>query len=99
MSNPVSADLESDVQTIVDPRDAAESAGLIYVSDEEPGIRRKRAGKGFAYVKPNGEALRDPATLARIRKLAIPPAYTDVWICPKPNGHLQRSEERRVGKE
>src|SRR3954447_4971760 len=99
MSDLKSADPESDVQTIVDPRDAAESAGLIYVSDEEPGIRRKRAGKGFAYVKPNGEPLRDPAALERIRKLAIPPAYTDVWICPKANGHLQATGRDAKGRK
>ena len=74
---------------IVDPKDAAESAGLIYVSDEEPGIRRKKAGKGFTYIEPGGGKVEDEATLKRIRKLAIPPAYTNVWICTKANGHLQ----------
>jgi DNA topoisomerase-1 len=90
---------DADVQTIVDPRDAAESAGLIYVSDEERGIRRKRAGKGFTYVKPNGEPVRDAATLERIRKLAIPPAYTDVWICPKANGHIQATGRDAKGRK
>ena len=85
----MSLEQDAEVQTIVDPRDAAESAGLTYVSDEERGIRRKRAGKGFTYLKPNGEPVRDAATLERIRKLAIPPAYTDVWICSKANGHIQ----------
>ena len=75
--------------TVVDPRDAAESAGLTYVSDEEPGIRRRRAGKGFTYKTPDGQVVRDEATLKRIRSLAIPPAWTDVWICPEPNGHVQ----------
>src|SRR5919206_1541244 len=74
---------------VVDPREAAESAGLVYVSDEEPGIRRRRAGKGFTYKGPDGRSVRDEATLARIRSLAIPPAWTDVWICPDPNGHIQ----------
>src|SRR5215217_9024456 len=74
---------------IVDPKDAAESAGLIYVSDEEPGIRRKKAGKGFTYIEPGGGKVEDEATLKRIHKLAIPPAYTNVWICTKANGHLQ----------
>jgi len=59
-------------EVIVDPRDAAESAGLVYVSDEEPGIRRKKAGKGFAYVRPGGGKVDDATTLKRIRKLAIP---------------------------
>src|SRR5829696_2656504 len=88
-----------EVQTIVDPRDAAEAAGLIYVSDEEPGIRRKRAGKGFTYVKPNGEPVRDTKELERIRKLAIPPAWTDVWICPRANGHLQATGRDAKGRK
>ena len=53
------------------------------------GIRRRRAGKGFTYVGPDGLKVTDAATLARIRALAIPPAWTDVWICPYPNGHIQ----------
>ncbi|MGV3572750.1 MAG: DNA topoisomerase IB, partial [Ramlibacter sp.] len=72
-----------------DPREAAETAGLVYVSDEDRGIRRERQGEAFAYFKPNGDLLQDEAQLERIRKLAIPPAYSDVWICPKANGHLQ----------
>jgi DNA topoisomerase-1 len=68
---------------------SAEAAGLHYVSDVEPGIRRRRVGKGFSYVAPDGDAVRDEATLARIRSLAIPPAYRDVWICPDPQGHIQ----------
>ncbi|MEJ7746968.1 MAG: DNA topoisomerase IB [Luteimonas sp.] len=68
---------------------AAKDAGLVYVSDNAPGILRTRAGKAFAYRAPNGKPVRDAATLERIRRLAIPPAYIDVWICAKPNGHLQ----------
>ncbi len=82
-------DAKTAALAVVDPRDAAESAGLAYVSDEEPGIRRRKAGKGFAYLRPDGSKVRDPATLKRIRKLAIPPAYTDVWICPRADGHIQ----------
>ena len=74
--------------SIVDPRDAAETAGLVYVSDEEPGIRRKKSGKGFTYLRPDGKKVEDKATLDRIRSLAIPPAYTDVWICSKASGHV-----------
>jgi DNA topoisomerase IB len=59
------------------------------VSAEEPGIRRVRNGKGFTYFDPDGKAIRDEAALLRIRKLAIPPAYQDVWICVNPRGHLQ----------
>jgi len=84
---------------VVDPRDAAENAGLIYVSDEEPGIRRKRAGKGFTYVGPDGKKVEDKATLARIKSLAIPPAYTDVWICPKANGHIQATGRDAKGRK
>lgn len=67
----------------------AREAGLIHVSDVEPGIRRRRAGRGFAYVDAAGAIVRDAATLQRIRALAIPPAYTDVWICAHARGHLQ----------
>ena len=69
--------------------EAVEEAGLVYVSDASPGIRRERRGEGFAYFKPKGEPVTDERTLARIRSLAIPPAYERVWICAKANGHLQ----------
>ncbi|HEX2219150.1 MAG TPA: hypothetical protein VHG35_10115 [Gemmatimonadales bacterium] len=59
------------------------------MSDTMPGISRKRAGTGFTYVGPDGRRITDKKELARIRSLAIPPAYTDVWICPHPNGHIQ----------
>jgi DNA topoisomerase I len=93
--------LEDDVESgaVVDPREAAESAGLIYVSDEEPGIRRRKAGKGFTYVKPDGGTVKDPVTLKRIRSLAIPPAYTDVWICAKANGHIQATGRDAKGRK
>jgi DNA topoisomerase-1 len=86
-------------ENVVDPRDAAETAGLRYVSDEEPGIRRKKAGKGFAYVGPDGKKIADEATLARIRSLAIPPAYTDVWICPRADGHIQATGRDAKGRK
>jgi DNA topoisomerase-1 len=70
-------------------RQAAAEAGLRHVSDAEPGLRRRRSGQGFAYADASGRAVRDAATLARIRALAIPPAWTDVWICASANGHLQ----------
>ena len=73
----------------VDPAVSARSAGLRYVHHDGPGIRRVRAGKGFRYVDSEGRAVRDPETLRRIRSLVLPPAWTDVWICPIPNGHLQ----------
>src|SRR5690606_12426729 len=67
----------------------ADRAGLIYVGDGDRGIRRRRQGRGFGYRDAEGRAVRDRDTLARIRALAIPPAWTDVWICADPRGHLQ----------
>jgi len=80
-------------------REAAACAGLLYVSDEEPGIRRRRAGKGFTYTWPDGAKVTEEETLARIRKLAIPPAYTDVWICTDPDGHLQATGRDARGRK
>ncbi|PAU97778.1 DNA topoisomerase I [Paracoccus salipaludis] len=85
--------------SIVDPQDAAISAGLVYVSDSEPGITRRRAGKGFSYRDPEGRAVKDRETLDRIRSLAIPPAYTDVWICADPNGHIQATGRDARGRK
>jgi DNA topoisomerase-1 len=68
---------------------AARAAGLVYVGDDEPGIRRRRAGAGFVYIAPSGRRIRAAAELARIRALAVPPAWKDVWICPDPRGHIQ----------
>ena len=92
-------DVNASSENVVDPRDAAESVGLVYVSDESPGIRRRKAGKGFAYLKPDGSRLTEPAALGRIKSLAIPPAYTDVWICPKPNGHIQATGRDAKGRK
>jgi DNA topoisomerase I len=78
-----------EVQTIVDPKDAAESAGLRYVSDTRPGIRRRKSGKGFTYSRADGSRLTEGEVLSRIKSLAIPPAWTDVWICPFADGHIQ----------
>ena len=69
-------------------RDAA-AIGLRYVSPDEPGIERRRAGRGFSYVGVDGRPIRSADELTRIRAIAIPPAWTDVWICPRPDGHLQ----------
>ena len=75
----------------IDPvlRSEVRAAGLRYVSDDQPGIARQRRGKGFGYVDAKGLRITDKEVLARIRALAIPPAYVDVWICSNPNGHLQ----------
>jgi Topoisomerase IB len=86
-------------QPSADPLDSAEAAGLRYVSDGSPGIHRRRAGRGFGYVGPDGRRVRDRAVLERIRRLAIPPAYTDVWICPMPNGHLQATGRDARGRK
>ena len=74
---------------VADPVEAAEEAGLRYVSDDQPGYSRKRNGDGFNYFDTEGKPIRDEQRILRINRLAIPPAYTDVWICPSPNGHIQ----------
>ncbi|WP_427912890.1 DNA topoisomerase IB [Ramlibacter sp. MMS24-I3-19] len=84
---------------LVDPEDAARSAGLRYVSDEQPGISRVKAGEGFSYRKSNGSTVTDERTLERIRKLAIPPAWTDVWICNAADGHLQATGRDVKGRK
>ena len=71
-------------EPITDPTESAKAAGLRYVSDTQPGIYRKRQGRGFRYVDPDGKPVRDKETLARIRSLVIPPAWKDVWICQNP---------------
>jgi DNA topoisomerase-1 len=84
----------------VEPGSAhARSAGLSYSSDERPGITRRAAGSGFAYRTPSGAALRDRRKLARIRGLAIPPAWQDVWICPDARGHLQATGRDARGRK
>lgn len=81
------------------PARVARAAGLRHVSDDQPGFRRRRAGRGFSYVRPGGEPVRDKAALARIRALAIPPAWRDVWICPDPQGHLQATGRDARGRK
>lgn len=77
----------------------ATDAGLRYVTDAEPGFRRRRSGKGFAFLDARGKRISDKATLERIRALAIPPAYTDVWICADARGHLQASGRDARGRK
>lgn len=81
------AKIEDIVST--DPVQMAENAGLIYMNDRKPGIRRKLKGDHFVFFGVSGKAITDEKEIKRIRALAVPPAYKDVWICPKPNGHLQ----------
>jgi DNA topoisomerase-1 len=77
----------------------ARSAGLRWVADTHPGLRRLRAGRGFKYVQASGRPLGDARALARIRSLAIPPAWTDVWICPDPRGHIQATGRDAKGRK
>ncbi len=82
-----------------DPQQSAISAGLRYVTDTRPGITRKRAGRGFHYTMPDGQSAHDRDTLARIKSLVIPPAWTDVWICPTPKGHIQATGRDARGRK
>jgi DNA topoisomerase-1 len=82
-----------------DPLESAQAVGLRYVSDAIPGIQRRRAGKGFTYIGPDGKPVRDKATLQRIKSLVIPPAWTDVWICPRADGHLQATGRDAKGRK
>lgn len=82
-----------------DARAVARAAGLRYATDARPGITRRRSGRGFSYRDADGGTIRDRETLARIRALAIPPAWTDVWICPWPNGHIQASGRDARGRK
>ncbi|MFN3648344.1 MAG: DNA topoisomerase IB [Armatimonadota bacterium] len=80
-------------------RETARAAGLRYVSDERPGIRRRRCGRGWSYLGPDGATVRDERTLRRIRSLVIPPAWRDVWICPIPHGHIQATGRDEKGRK
>src|SRR6185369_15553072 len=80
-------------------RTAASRAGLRYVSDAANGITRRRAGGGWVYYLPNGSRIRDAAIRKRLNTLAIPPAWTDVWICPDPDGHIQATARDARGRK
>jgi len=82
-----------------DPADSAQAAGLRYVSDTQPGIHRHKHGKAFRYTNASDSPLRDPETLSRIKSLVIPPAWTDVWICANPRGHLQATGRDARGRK
>jgi len=75
------------------------AAGLRHVTDSGPGIRRRRSGRGFSYVGLDGKPIRDRDEIRRIRSLVIPPAWVDVWICPKPNGHIQATGRDARGRK
>jgi len=84
---------------LLDPMASAQAVGLRHVSDEWPGLTRKKAGKQFTYWKPDGSKLTDDRTLGRIKALVIPPAWTAVWICASPNGHLQATGRDAKGRK
>jgi DNA topoisomerase-1 len=81
------------------PLRAAREAGLTYTTDSEPGFRRVRHGRGFAYLDTDGRPVRDADTLERIKSLAVPPAWKDVWICARPRGHLQATGRDARGRK
>lgn len=93
------AELTSEVTTPLDAEAVAEAAGLVYTSDALPGIRRRRRGKGWSYAGPDGKTIRDAETLARIKALAIPPAWTEVWISADPRGHIQATGRDAKGRK
>jgi DNA topoisomerase-1 len=80
-------------------REAAARAGLNYVTDGVAGIRRERAGKGWVFYSPDGQKITDPAERKRINALVIPPAWTDVWISPDPDGHIQATARDARGRK
>jgi DNA topoisomerase-1 len=84
---------------IADPVLSAKAAGLRYVSDTKPGITRKRVGNGWSYSGPDGQTIHDRETRDRIKSLGIPPAWTDVWICPDPRGHIQATGRDAKGRK
>jgi len=86
-------------EIVTDPAEAAEEAGLRYVSDTTPGYTRKRHGESFRYFDTDGKLIRDEPRSLRIGRLAIPPAYHDVWICPLPNGHIQATGRDDRGRK
>src|SRR2546428_1690263 len=89
----------SDTTIATDSLEAAEDAGLRYVSDDQPGLSRRRKGAEFEYFDAKGKPIGDKQQLLRIKRLAIPPAWTDVWICPSPNGHIQATGRDARGRK
>src|SRR6202040_3392306 len=79
----------ADPKIVTEAAEVAEETGLRYVSDDQPGYTRKAKGDDFEYFDTEGKPIRDEERLLRIKRLAIPPAWTDVWICPSSNGHIQ----------
>jgi DNA topoisomerase-1 len=88
-----------EIEVAQDPVEVAEEAGLRYVSDDQPGYTRKPKGDDFEYFDTDGKRIGDETRLLRIRRLAIPPAYKNVWICPSPNGHVQATGRDARGRK
>src|SRR5438477_8839795 len=88
-----------EIEIAPDPVEVAEEAGLRYVSDEQPGYTRKTKGDDFEYFDTEGKKIRDEKRLLRIKRIGIPPAYTKVWICPTPNGHIQATGRDDRGRK
>jgi DNA topoisomerase-1 len=91
--------IEQDFSAIELPEEAAEQAGLRYASVDRPGITREQVGEGWRYRRPNGEIIREEQVLARIQSIVIPPAWTDVWICTDPRGHIQATGLDQRGRK
>jgi DNA topoisomerase-1 len=88
-----------EIEIAPDPVEVAEEAGLRYVSDDQPGYTRKAKGDDFEYFDTDGKKIRDEKRLLRIKRIGIPPAYEDVWICPAPNGHIQATGRDARGRK
>ena len=88
-----------EIEVAPDPVEVAEEAGLRYVSDDQPGYTRKRKGDDFEYFDTEGKRIRDENRLLRIKRIGVPPAYTDVWICPSANGHIQATGRDARGRK
>jgi DNA topoisomerase I len=91
--------VETSCEEVSDSAEVAKSAGLRYVSDMSPGIKRKRVGKHFSYIGLDGKPIHDQEELKRIRSIGIPPAWTSIWICPYPNGHIQATGRDAKGRK
>ena len=90
---------EAPTATPDDPATMAKRAGLVYVTDEQPGYSRRGCGTGFTYLTPGGDRLADGAEVQRCKDLVIPPAWQKVWICTQPDGHLQATGYDDAGRK
>src|SRR3569833_3461336 len=91
--------MSTTTEIVLDPIESSKLAGLRYVTDSIPGFTRRRRGKSFQYFDLDGKPVRDKEILGRIKSLVIPPAWTDVWICPRANGHLQATGRDARGRK